>query len=187
MLNEVHYEHEKKRSDITDDCQCDFSLALGCDLGFWANISAFAANIGGWLTATAEISHWFLLLWGGVTLGLPVFGVLVIAANTKSIEVNEPDWYRFTSMSFNGFRWEWSWRDLRPLNMTPYCPSCKRLALHAEDNQWCRVKLMCTRCPHVERIQERTCFEIKRDLEIEIEHAVRTERWKEYVNDTQAA
>lgn len=154
---------------------------------FWANISVFASGVGTWLTSTAAISYWFLLVWGGTTLVLLVFSALVIVRNAKLPIADQPAWYKFTSMHFNGFQWEWGWRDFRPVNMTPLCPSCKRIALHSEDDRWCRVQLRCTKCPQVEKTQDGTYSDIKRDLEIESELAVRTETWKQYTNHNRAA
>ncbi len=152
---------------------------------FWFSetIGNFCIAIWRWLFSQVSVPWWLLLITSGLSLFL--IGAIVIALIQHGREQDASEHSMFKEMEFSGFLWRWGWRNGFVVELTPYCPSCDRMARYAEEGAFRRdprTRLFCKNCSHVNNERVGTFDELKNDVDLEIEHSVRTGKWKRLVD-----
>jgi predicted RNA-binding Zn-ribbon protein involved in translation (DUF1610 family) len=150
--------------------------------GLWwlfGNLSAILWNI--WSIATYSIPTplWLIVLLSGATLFL-IFGLFTEITQRK----REPSWLDLRELCYKGVRWQWQWYRSRVTALRPYCSSCGRLMQYEERDVYStnRTIFHCQQCG--EFPVKDLYRQIESEVEIEIEHIINTERWKELVKNS---
>lgn len=151
----------------------------------YGNLSSLLWTAWLGITYPVTIPAWLLALLS--VMSVVLIGGIVISGAQEANQSGQHEFAKFNEMEFFGFRWRWDWTSKGfPNNLMPYCPRCDRLARYAEGGTFRsnpRVRLYCSNCENIINEKPSTYREIKNDLELEIEHAVRTGRWKQLVGE----
>lgn len=149
----------------------------------YGNLGSLLASSWIWLSSSVTIPMWGLIVLGTLATLFVIFACvgLFIRATEES---KQRDWHDLTEIEHFGFTWQWRWHRDEPIDLHPICPSCQRLIRHGDQSAYAicpKTQLYCTACQQVKWTSDGTYSDIENAVMLEIEHAVRTGRWKDLI------
>ena len=143
-------------------------------------VYAIISGTYSWMTGNYVVAHWWY--WTLLSLSTIFVGILIRAAYVSAY----PSHRIFTAIRrFNiVWRWEWGWK--QPHSITPFCPRCDRVMTYAENGHLNRERLTMFSCDPcgIKQPLAQTFRETVSDIDIEIDHALRTGVWQKEMLET---
>lgn len=139
-----------------------------------------------WITSSALFPRW---LFYSCLLGTLTF-VFLLGWSFWRDQTDSLNCKNFTEIVHFGIRWRWNWYRGNVGTLRPYCLDCDREMITTNTDRYAsfqQTRFTCPHCRHGEVELNAHHKDIDNYVRIEIDHALRTDRWKQLVKKDSAA
>ncbi len=153
-------------------------------LGAWPDLLKDLIKLVEFLNSTNPVKNWVI---GLALIPWLLIGFIILALIVESFKKKEPslNWHSYTSDTFFGLKWQWSYSSNNITDIYSFCPRCQYQIFAKNVSGYIAIphyQYACDDCGYCAQNNDVEPHELEHRVKLKIQKNIRTEEWLKQKN-----